>query len=177
MSMMGLMGFSPFLFYYLYFVIPLAPMAYIFIKWRAYRDGSPQDSQLGVKVVLFYFRTLAYHVLLVSMTLIIFGLLKGGYNDEIKIGLGLLIGGGFLYILHWVLIKKMFEKTQSYFVSRFYTGFNIIVVGLISTISIIATCIILFKGKILDIKLPVSALVIYGIAWFFQTSYFLRIRE
>jgi len=177
MSMMGLMGLSPFLIYYVYFVIPLAPLAYIFIKWRANKDGSPPDPQLGVKVVLYYFKTLSYHVLLIAMTLIIFGFLKGGYSDEIKVGLGLLVGGGFLYLLHWLLIKKILGKTSGYLVSRFFTGFNLIVVGLICMIAIIATCIIIFKGKMPDIKLPSSAVVIYGIAWYLQTAYFLRIQK
>jgi hypothetical protein len=175
--MMGLMGLTPFLIYYVYFVIPLAPAAYIFIKWRANKDGIPPDPQLGVKVVLYYFKTLSYHVMLIALTLVIFGFLKGGYSDEIEVGLGLLIGGGILYILHWLLIKKIINQTYGCPVSRFFTGFNLIVVGLICMVALLATCIIILKGNIPNIKLPASGLVVYGIAWYLQMTFFLRIKK
>ena len=39
MSMIGL-GIIPFLMYYLYTVVPLAPLVYLFLKRRASRDGA-----------------------------------------------------------------------------------------------------------------------------------------
>ena len=54
MSMIGL-GMMPFLIYYLYAVVPLAPLVYLFLKWRAYRDGAAADPWLGAAVLLQYF--------------------------------------------------------------------------------------------------------------------------
>ena len=174
-SMMGMMGLVPFM-YLFYFIIPLAPIAYIFLKWRAYRDNSPPDPQLGIKVVLFYFKTLAYQAILVAVTLIIFGILKGGYKDELRTGFGILVGGGIIYALHLVMIQNVFKTSSTQLVSRFYTGFNLVIVGILGMVSLMILCIIIFQGDVSDVKLPVSAILVYGLAWVYQTASMLRKR-
>ena len=174
-SMMGMMGIFPVL-YLFYFIIPLGPIAYIFLKWRAYRDNSPPDPQLGIKVFLFYFKTLAYQAILVAITLIIFGILKGGYKDEMRTGFGILVGGGIIYALHLVMIQNVFKNTSTQLVSRFYTGFNLVIVGILGTLSLIVFCIIIFQGDVSEIKLPVSAILVYGLAWVYQAASMLKKR-
>ena len=76
MSMIGL-GLLPFLTYYLYVIVPLAPLVYLFIKWRDYRNGVVSDPWLGAAVILQYFWTLALQLALLGMTLTLAGLIKG----------------------------------------------------------------------------------------------------
>ncbi len=89
MSMIGL-GLFPFLTYYLYVIVPLAPLVYLFIKWRDYRNGLASDPWLGAAVILQYFWTLALQLALFGMTLALAGLIKGRNADELNPGLGLL---------------------------------------------------------------------------------------
>ena len=169
------MGMFPFMLYYLYFIIPLAPLVYIFIKWRAYQDQSPQDPKLGLKVIVYYFHTLAYHVILLSLVLIAFGLLKGGgFKDELRVGLGMLISGGIIFCAHWLIIKNINKDVQTFLVARVYNGFNLVVIGLLGMAALIAFFILLFKSGKTDIKLPVSGLIVYGIAWLFRGWQFLN---
>ena len=174
-SVMGMMGLVP-LMYLFYFIIPLAPIAYIFLKWRAYRDHSPPDPQLGIKVVLFYFKTLAYQAILVAVTLIIYGILKGGYKDEMRTGFGILVGGGIIYSLHLVMIQNIFKTTSTKLVSRFYGGFNLVIAGILGMVSLVVLCVVIFQGDVSDIKLPVSALLVYGLAWVYQAASLIRKR-
>jgi len=171
MSMMGLMGVIPFL---LYFIVPLFVFAYVFIKWRSYKDGLNQDPELGKKVILFYFETIAFHLILISATIIFSNLVKGKFKDEFLSGIGILIGSLIIYSIHFYIIKRLFNTSQTYFVSRFYNGFNLVIVGLIGMTSLIITMTSLLKGKFSDIHLPISAMIFYGIAWFLLGSSFLK---
>ncbi len=171
MSMMGLMGFAPFI---IYFIVPLFAFAYIFLKWRSYRDGLPQDPELGKKVILYYFKTISFHLILISLTLIFSNLLKGDFKDNFLSGIGILIGSSIIYTIHIFIINKIFNNTQTYFVSRFYNGFNFVLVGLIGMTGIIVTTTLLVKGKFVDLQLPISALIIYGTAWVWLGSTFIK---
>ncbi len=57
-----------------YVVVPLAPVIYLVLRWRGYREGAPPEPQLGLKVVLHYFRTIGYHVLLGGGFCLLYGL-------------------------------------------------------------------------------------------------------
>ena len=62
----------------LYAFLWLFPVAYLILRWRAYREQTPPDPHLGIKAALYYFKTLAYHVVLVGTFCLIFGLI----NDQ-----------------------------------------------------------------------------------------------
>ncbi|UCH92501.1 MAG: hypothetical protein JSV88_19695 [Candidatus Aminicenantes bacterium] len=171
--MSDLIGGATFLVFYVYLVIPLAPIIYIFLKWRSYRDNSPPDPQLGMKVVLYYFKTLAYHACLASLAAILYGVLKSG-SDLIKGGLGILVSCGILYVVHGFLILKLTNTGKFPLTARIYTAFNLIIVGLVGMISFVITFTTLIAKDLEQIELPLVCFVLYGIAWVFQTLLFCK---
>jgi hypothetical protein len=171
---MGILQLFPFVSYLFYILIPLAPIAYIFIKWRAARNNEPHDRDLGTKVVFYYFQTLAYQVILIGLVLVLFGLLKGSLKDEMKSGVALVFSGGLVYIIHTLAIHKAFKTDQVRIVPRFYAGFNLLVVGLVGMVCFIAVVLILINDKFENTKIPLSGLVVYGVAWIFRTLEFVR---
>jgi hypothetical protein len=171
--MSTLLGVFPFFIFYAYLIVPLAPVVYVLLKWRSYRDETPLDPKLGMKVVLYYFKTLAYHVFLASLAVLFYGLLSSE-SDAIEAGLGLLLSSGILYLIHTVLIQRLSNTREFPLTARIYTGFNLIIVGLLGMISFVITVTLLFDKGLKSIKLPLACLVVYMMAWAFQTFYFCK---
>jgi uncharacterized membrane protein YuzA (DUF378 family) len=171
--MSALVGSFSFLIVFVYFVVPLAPIIYIFIKWRYYRDEAAPDPQLGMKVVLYYFKTLAYQGLLVSLAVLFYSVLDNESNI-IKVGLGIFISCGLLYIVHYIIIPKLTNTLEFPLTARVYTGFNLIIVGLIGMISFVITVTILIDKGLKNSELPLAIFVVYAIAWVVQTLLFCK---
>jgi hypothetical protein len=167
------MGSLSFLFLYLYLIIPLAPIVYIFIKWRSYRDGDPPDPRLGMKVVLYYFKTLSYHVVLVSLVVLFYNLLESR-GGSINVGLGLLVSGGVIYGVHRFLIHKFTDTLEYPLTARIYTAFNVIITGLVAMVAFIITMTVLFDKGFSKIELPLVCFIVYTIAWVFQIILYLK---
>ena len=170
MSMIG-MGIFPFLIYYLYAVVPLAPLVYLFIKWRAYRDGCPADPWLGTAVLLHYFWTLALHLALFGLCLALAGLIKGLDAEELKPGLGLLSAGVIALLAIAFALNRMPRSPLRPQVWRVFNALNLLLCGLVALVALCASAIMLFDGKAADLRLPLPALVIFGTAW----TWFLRL--
>ena len=170
MSMIG-MGIFPFLMYYLYAVVPLAPLVYLFIKWRAYRDGRPADPWLGAAVLLHYFWTLALHLALFGLSLALAGLIKGPSAEELKPGLGLLSAGVIALLATSFALSRVPRSPLRPQVWRVFNALNLLLCGLVALVALCAAAIMLFDGKSADARLPLVALVIFGAAW----SWFLRL--
>lgn len=170
----GALQFLPLMSTFFYILIPLAPIAYVFIKWRAARNGEPHDRDLGLKVVLYYFQTLGYHLILLGVVLLGVGLLKGRLNDEAKTGLALILSGAVVYAVHTLLIQRRFQGDAVRVVPRFYTGFNVLVVGLIGMVCLTACILLLINDEIRNIKIPAAGLAVYGTSWVFRTLEFMR---
>ena len=173
--MNALFGSLSFLFVYLYLVIPLAPIVYIFLKWRSYRDGAKPDPQLGMKVVLFYFKTLAYQVLVASLAAIFSGLFKNE-GELINIGLGLFIGSLVIYGIHHLAILKMTNAREFPLTGRIFTAFNLVIIGLVGMISFMITMVTLASKGFKGIEIPLACFVVYAIAWGFQLFLFCKPR-
>lgn len=171
--MSTLIGSFSFLIVYAYLIVPLAPIVYIFIKWRSYRDNSPPDPQLGMKVVLYYFKTLAYHGVIASLAVIFYGVL-GNDSGAINVGLGIFISCGLLYIVHYIIIPKLTNTLEFPLTARIYTGFNLIIVGLVGMISFVFTVTTLIDRGWEKIDLPVAIFVVYTMAWAVQTLLFCK---
>lgn len=171
--MNALIGSFSFLIVYIYFVVPLAPIVYIFIKWRSYRDNSPPDPQLGMKAVLYYFKTLAYQGLLVSLAALFYGVLENESN-LINVGLGIFISCGLIYIVHYIIIPKLTNTHEFPLMARIYTGFNLIIVGLVGMISFVITVTMLIDKGLKKAELPLGVFVVYAIAWVVQTILFCK---
>jgi hypothetical protein len=170
MSMIA-MGIFPFLFYYLYAVVPLAPLVYLFIKWRAYRDGCPVDPWLGAAVLLHYFWTLSLHLALFGLSLALAGLLKSTSAEELNPGLGLLSAGVIALLATSFALSRVPRSPLRPQAWRVFNGLNLLLCGLVTLVALCAAAIMLFDGKISDLHLPLTALVIFGAAW----SWFLRL--
>jgi hypothetical protein len=170
MSMIG-MGIFPFLFYFLYAVMPLAPLIYLFIKWRSFRNGLPSDPWLGAAVLLHYFWTLALHLALFGLCLALTGLIRGPNAEELKPGLGLLSAGVIaLLVTSFALgrVPRSLLRPQTW---RVFNALNLLICGLVALAALCAAAIMLVDGKYADARLPLVALVIFGAAW----SWFLRL--
>jgi hypothetical protein len=170
MSMIS-MGIFPFLFYYLYAVVPLPPLVYLFIKWRAYRDGCPSDPWLGAAVLLHYFWTLALHLALFGLSLALAGLIKGSNAGELKPGLGLLTAGVIALLASSFALSRVPRSPLRPQAWRVFNALNLLLCGLVALVALCASAIMLFDQKIDDTRLPLTALVIFGAAW----SWFLRL--
>lgn len=171
--MRALIGGFSFLIFYAYLVVPLAPIVYIFIKWRSYRDGSSPDPQLGMKVVLYYFKTLAYHAVIASLAALLAGVLENR-NNTIEVGLGIFISSGLLYIGHYIVIPKLTNTREFPLTARIYTAFNLIIVGLVGMISFVLTVTMLIDKGLEKIETPLAVFVVYAAAWVVQTLLFCK---
>jgi len=170
MSMIGL-GVFPFLFYYLYAVVPLAPLVYLFIKWRAYHDGLKPDPWLGAAILLQYFWTLALQLSLFGLTLALAGLIKGRNAEELNPGLGLLTAGLIVLLAAFFALKRLPHSPLRSQAWRVFNALNLLLCGLVALVALCAAAIMLYEGKTADLRLPLPAFVIFGAAW----SWFLRL--
>jgi hypothetical protein len=159
--------------YVIYLVIPLAPLVYWFLKWRLYRDGMQPDPELGKKVIVYYFKTLGYQLALIGLTMMIFGLLSRRGDEQLKMGLGFLIGGGLVYLLLVMAIYAKVVGDNTHLVARMYTGINLLIVGLIFIIAFTAFWVILFTASFKAAKLPLSAFIVYAGALVGEGFYFI----
>ena len=171
--MSALFGGFSFLLIYVYWLVPLAPIVYIFIKWRMYRDNAPADPQLGMKSVLYYFKTLAYQACLASLAALFYGILKS-QEDFIKIGLGIFVSSAILYIVQFLLIQKLTNTARFPLTERAYTGFNMIIVGLAAMISFMITVTMVISKGFQDIHLPLVIFIVYAAALATQTVAFCK---
>jgi len=164
MSMIGL-GFLPFLMYYIYAVVPLAPLVYLFIKWRAYRDNAAADPWLGAAVLLQYFWTLALHLALFGLTLAVTGLIGSKMDGEVKPGLALLFTGVIALLAAFFALKRLPASPLRGAAWRVFFALNLLTCGLVALSALGAASFMLFTGKLSDIRLPLVALVVFGTAW------------
>ena len=161
------------LMYFLYILIPLGPIVYLFIRWRSIK-GEKVDPNLGIKVLVYYFKTLAYHLILIGISLLFAGLLKNGYTSNAKIGTAFIIAGGLVYAIHYAVIQKAFNETEFPLTRRVYNAFNLILVGLIGLSSSIIWISIVLSKRPKGYEAPLAFLAVYLIAWICQSWTFYK---
>jgi hypothetical protein len=173
MSLIGL-GILPFLMYYLYAVVPLAPLAYLFLKWRAYRDQAAPDPWLGIAVLLQYFWTLALHLSLFGLALALAGLIKGEVAEMVRPGFGLLTAGVIALLAAYFALRRLPAGTASPLRGqswRLFCALNLLICGLVALVALAALSFMSFSGKVADAVLPLVVLLLFGAAW----GWFLRL--
>ncbi len=170
MSMIGL-GLFPFLMYYLYAVVPLAPLVYLLLKWRSYRDGAAADPWLGAVVLLQYFWTLALHLAFIGLILAVAGVIGNKMDGEVKPGLALLFTGGVALLAAFFALKGLPGSPLRVQAWRVFFALNLLLCGLAALVALGASSFMVISGKPADARLPLVALVVFGAAW----AWFLRL--
>ena len=160
-----------------YVLVPLAPVIYLVLRWRGYREGAPPEPQLGLKVVLHYFRTIGYHVLLGGGFCLLYGLWS---EDQrwllLRLAAALLITGGVVFGLHVWFLVRFSDNASRPAVSRLYNGFNALVCGLVTTGALAAG----LGGALAEdpawemVRVCAALVVVYGASWFGQTRLLIR---
>lgn len=161
----------------LYAFLWLFPVAYLILRWRAYREQAPADPHLGIKAALYYFKTLAYHVILVGTFCLIFGLINDQVRGEMmRMGAGLLLGGAIVYGVHAVIIDKRTNTLQFPAVARIYNGYNLVMTGLVAMGAVIATLVLLFQEFTppMVVRGALVLLLVYGGAWASQAAFLFK---
>jgi hypothetical protein len=161
----------------LYGVFWILPAAYIVLRWRAYRENTPPDPQLGIKTALHYFKTLGYHVMLIGAFCLLYGLFESHVRGQmVRLAIGLLIGGGIVFGSHAVILDKYTNPSQSPAVPKLFNGFNLVISGLVGMGALIATLVLLLQkynsGSM--ITPAICLLLVYGLSWGLQTVFLFR---
>jgi hypothetical protein len=149
--------------------IVLGPLLlYPVARWKAHREPHP-DTQLGLKVVLHYFRFVAFQLLLLGALIVIWTVLRKsseGRGDLYRVGFGLVLPAGLVFAGHVLLLMRtndpMFPTVR-----RLFYGFNLLVTGLLGLVALVlATQALFAKGSSGDQgRMCYAAFVVYVAAW------------
>ena len=172
-SMLSYMSLFP-LIYFFYILIPLGPLVYIFIRWHENRNGKEADPGLGIRVIVHYFKTIGFHLSLIGSSILLIDLISGNFGDGGKTGLGILIGGGLVYLIHLALIRTYFNDPQKRLTAKVYNAFNLILSGLIGLTSMTIWIVIMLGKRPKGYEAPLAFLIVYLAAWLFQSWTFYR---
>jgi hypothetical protein len=174
------------------FVTLFAPLVlYPIAKWRANRDaasggaasggavsggdasGGNSDPQLGFKLVLYYFGTIAFQLALLGGTVLVYTLIKpsGGEDLDTKSGyyrmsLGLIVPAVLVLGGHVALILRTNDAQQPG-VRKLFTALNLVFTGVVGFAALVLGFQALFaKGSTFGIgHLGGAAILVYGTAW------------
>lgn len=142
----------------------LFPLAYLVLRWRAYRERQTPDPQLGIKVVLYYFRFLTLQLVLAGLTAAVAGtLLGGGRGPLFRVAGALIVGGGSLYAGCVAAIHQRTNAARFPDVGRLFTGAGALVAGLVGIAAWVGFFLALFSGGYTAeaIKITGSLLLVY----------------
>ena len=161
-----------------YSIVPLFPFVYVLLRWRQAREGTA-DPQLGLKVALHYFATIGLHVLLVAVVTGLYSLLVDGprvSESLMRVGGGLLLGGGIVFGIHRVLIARLTDTATGGNVARAFAGLNVVLCGLTGMGAMIAVTVMLAQESVPEdpFKIAGVVMVVYLAAWAAQGRTLIR---
>lgn len=142
---------------------------YVIARWRAHRDPTV-DPQLGIKFALHYFAISAFQLALAGGVLLVWALIsnmpsmfKGNFY---RVAFGMIVPAGLVLAAHVSFLRKTNEP-QYPGVRRLFTGYNLIITGLLGFIALIMAFQALFaKGSSGELGRVAGAMVlVYGSAW------------
>ncbi len=158
-------------------VLWFLPVAYLLLRWRSYRESRPADPQLGLKTVLYYFRSVGYQILLAGLACAIFGLLVSESRDEmLRVGVALLLAGGVIYGSQaWVLLRRT-NTAEHPAAAKLFCGFNLTLVALVTCVALVALLALIFARYTPggSIRLCLAVLLVYAPAWAAQVTFLLQ---
>lgn len=144
---------------------------YVVARWRASKDAAV-DPQLGLKFAIYYFGTVALHVALVGLTLVIYTIVRpsdpdgDGKGEAYRMAFGFLLPAAAVFGGHLALLLRTNDRVMPG-VKRLFYGFNLLVAGLLGFTALVASCQALFhKGSTDGMgHFAGAALVVYGTLW------------
>jgi hypothetical protein len=142
-------------------------LIYPIARWKLHREQS-FDNQLGVKVALHYFRMLAFQLILLGATLLVWTvIMKASEKGELyRASFGFLVPGAIVFGVHSALVNRT-NDAQYPSVNRLFQGYNLLVTGLLGFSALVFACQALFaKGSSGDVgRFIFAAVLIYVAAW------------
>jgi len=150
-------------------MLVIGPMfIYPFARWKAHREPH-QDTQLGLKVALHYFRMIAFQLLLLGALILLWTIIRRASDDKgdfYRVGLALVLPAGLVFGVHTVLLDRTNDKVMVN-VRRLFFGYNLLVTGLIGFTALVLAFQALFaKGSSGDEgRLFFAGLLVYVTAW------------
>ena len=163
-----------------YSVVPLFPFVYLLLRWRHGREGGAADPQLGLKVAVYYFMTIGLHVVLMALTMGLYGLVVDRSPETLMRGAcGLLLGGGVVYGLHRAILSRVVDAGRRANVARVFAGLNVVLCGLIGMGALIATSVLLLQEHVPEegFKLAGVVMAVYLGAWTQQVRRLIAMSE
>ncbi|MFN3201206.1 MAG: hypothetical protein ACE366_22590 [Bradymonadia bacterium] len=146
-----------------YCLLPILPLVYLVLRWRQGKPGEPEDTQLGLKVVLYYFGALGLHICLIAVAVALFGLMERHTEEFLRVSAGLLIGGG--GIVGVMLYMASNTNTREFpRARRAMSGFSMILCGLALAVGWVMTAMALVIERSPDemIKVGLVLVLVYG---------------
>ena len=138
----------------LYAAVPLFPLLYVIIRWRAKGAGEPG---LGTRSGLLYLRTIALLVLVTGAGLLLHGLLSKSSEsrsmDEMRrVAYGLIVGGAVFFLVTWTLVRSLGDAVGA---------------GLLTVAAVVLVCILLFQrhAEFDDVREPLAWLIAWALTW------------
>ena len=151
---------------------------YIVARWRTYREGL-NDTQLGLKVALSFFKVISYQLSLAGLFLLVYAVMSDAPDDTQEMILrtagGFLVPGLLLYGIHFYAYNQTNHR-EIPTVDRLFAGVNLLNTGIIGMISLVAGFYLLFQKNIADEieRLVWSGVLVYSLAWLVQGLLFAR---
>ncbi len=148
-------------------VVPV--LMYVIARWRANKEPQP-DQHLGLKVALHYFAVTSLHLALAGLTLLIWTMISSGPSEMksvfYRIAIGMLVPAVLVQAAHLQLLRRT-NDAQLTGVRRLFTGYNLIITGLVGFIALVmAFQALLAKGSSGEVGRIAGAMVlVYGTAW------------
>ena len=153
----------------LYAAVPLFPLLYVIIRWRAKGGGEPG---LGYRSGLLYLRTVSLFVLITGVSLMLHGLLsprsEARSMDEMRrVAYGLITGGAIFFLLTFTFIRTLPDSVGAVDATRIFHGFVLLVSGMVTLGAVVVLCILLFQKstEFDDLREPLAWLLVWAITW------------
>jgi hypothetical protein len=167
-EMMSLLGPAMVIVPMLLWFLVVGPLVlYPVARWRANREAHP-DAQLGMKVALHYFKLLAFQLLLIGGTMLLYAIIsKMNEKGELyRAAFGFLVPAGIVFGAHMMLIKKTNDEVMPG-VRRLYLGYNLLVTGILGFVALVLGFQALFaKGDVGDPgRFFLASIMVYCAAW------------
>lgn len=153
----------------LYAAIPLFPLLYVIIRWRAKGGGEPG---LGYRSGLLYLRTVALLVLATGASLLLHGVLaensdSRSMDDMRRVAYGLIVGGAVFFLVTFTLVRTLGDAVGATDAARVFHGFVLLLSGLATLAVVVVLCILLFGRDVemSDLREPLAWLIVWSITW------------